>query len=170
MGSEGSVDQEDFTMSDRKLRVFTGATGIVTGGASGIGRALGKELATRGCEVVLADLQIELAEEVASGIRVAGGRAEEQRLDVTYFSDVEKLVRETTERIGRLDYTQESALPALSLLYSIEDWNQIIDVNLRGVVNGVQSAYQMILNQRFGHIVSTTSLAGLMSSAGSSSY
>jgi NAD(P)-dependent dehydrogenase (short-subunit alcohol dehydrogenase family) len=62
-------------MSDRTLRVFNGATAIITGGASGIGRAFGEELARRGSEVVLADLQIELAKEVASGIRVAGGKA-----------------------------------------------------------------------------------------------
>jgi NAD(P)-dependent dehydrogenase (short-subunit alcohol dehydrogenase family) len=57
------------------IRIFNGATAIVTGGASGIGRALAEELAKRGCEVVLADLQIELAEEVASEINASGGKA-----------------------------------------------------------------------------------------------
>src|SRR3990172_4507750 len=59
--------------SNETIRVFDGAIAIVTGGASGIGRALSEELAKRGCEVVLADLQIELAEEVALEIRVSGG-------------------------------------------------------------------------------------------------
>ena len=87
-------------MSKRELRIFDGATAIITGGASGIGRALGEELARRGSEVVLADLQIELAEEVASGFRDAGGKATALKLDVTDFSAVESLFRETVERTG----------------------------------------------------------------------
>ncbi len=61
-------------MQSTTIRIFDGATAIVTGGASGIGRAFAEELAKRGCEVVLADLQIELAEEVAQEIRVFGGK------------------------------------------------------------------------------------------------
>jgi len=71
--------------SNKAIRIFDGATAIVTGGASGIGRALSRKLAKRGCEVVLADLQIELAEEVALEIRASGGKAEAVELDVTDF-------------------------------------------------------------------------------------
>jgi NAD(P)-dependent dehydrogenase (short-subunit alcohol dehydrogenase family) len=160
-------------VSNRALRVFNGATAIVTGGASGIGRALGEELAKRGSEVVLADLQIELAEEVASEIRAAGGKAAARRLDVTDFSAVESLLQETAERTGRLDYMFNNAGISIAgpvSLHSIEDWNRIIDVNLRGVVNGVQVAYQIMLMQGFGHIVNTASLAGLVPGAGNPSY
>jgi NAD(P)-dependent dehydrogenase (short-subunit alcohol dehydrogenase family) len=160
-------------MTDKALRVFDGATVIVTGGASGIGRALGEELARRGSEVVLADLQISLAEEVALGIRAAGGRAEARRLDVTDFSSVEILLRDTAERTGRLDFMFNNAGIGISgpvSLHTIEDWNQTIDVNLRGVVNGVQVAYQIMLSQGFGHIVNTASLAGLVPAAGNPSY
>ena len=160
-------------MSDRALRVFNGATAIITGGASGIGRALGEELAKRGSEVVLADLQIELAEEVASGIRVAGGKAAALKLDVADFPAVESLLRETVERTGRLDYMFNNAGITIFgpvSLHTIEDWNRIIDVNLRGVVNGVQVAYQIMLNQGFGHIVNTASMAGLVPGASDPSY
>ena len=67
--------------SNKHIRIFDGATAIITGGASGIGRALAEELAKRGCEVVLADLQIELAEEVASKINASGGKAEAMKVD-----------------------------------------------------------------------------------------
>ena len=160
-------------MSKREIRVFDGATAIITGGASGIGRALGEELAKRGSEVVLADLQIELAEEVASGIRVAGGKATALKLDVTDFSAVESLLRETVERTGRLDYMFNNAGITIAgpiSLHTIEDWNRIIDVNLRGVVNGVQVAYQIMLNQGFGHIVNTASTGGLVPNVISPSY
>ncbi len=160
-------------MADGELRVFEGATAIITGGASGIGRALGEELANRGGEVVLADLQIELAEEVAARIRGAGGKAAALELDVTDFSAVERLVRETGERTGRLDYMFNNAGITFAgpiSLHTIEDWNRIIDVNLRGVVNGVQAAYQMMLSQGFGHIVNTASYGGLVPNVMSPSY
>ncbi len=131
------------------------------------------ELAKRGSEVVLADLQIELAEEVASGIRVAGGKVTALKLDVTDFSAVESLLRETVERTGRLDYVFNNAGITIAgpiSLHTIEDWNRIIDVNLRGVVNGVQVAYQIMLNQGFGHIVNTASTAGLVPNVLSPSY
>jgi NAD(P)-dependent dehydrogenase (short-subunit alcohol dehydrogenase family) len=70
-------------MSSKKtIRIFNGATAIVTGGASGIGRAFAKELAKRGCEVVLADQQIQLAEEVASEICALGGKSSAREVDV----------------------------------------------------------------------------------------
>lgn len=121
-------------MSDKTLRIFNEATAVITGGASGIGRALGEELALRGSEVLLADLQFELAEEAAAGIRADGGKAETLKLDVTDFSAVKNLLRKTVERTGRLDYMFNNAgigiLDPVNL-HSTEDWNRIIDVNLR---------------------------------------
>ena len=159
--------------SGKAIRVFDGATAIVTGGASGIGRALAEALAKRGCEVVLADLQIELAEEVASKIGASGGKAKAAKIDVTDFPAMEHLVQETAQRTGRLDYIFNNAGIALGgnvQHYSIEDWNRIVDVNLRGVINGVQAAYKIMMAQGFGHIVNTASMAGLMASPGGVGY
>jgi NAD(P)-dependent dehydrogenase (short-subunit alcohol dehydrogenase family) len=159
--------------SNRTIRIFDGATAVVTGGASGIGRALGEELAKRGCEVVLADLQIELAEEVASRIRVSGGRAKAMKIDVTDFPAVEKLFQETVKRTGRLDYVFNNAgivIGGLVNRYGIEDWNQILDINLRGVINGVQATYRIMMAQGFGHIVNTASMAGLLPGPGNIAY
>lgn len=149
-------------VSDKTIRIFDGATAIVTGGASGIGRALGEELAKRGCEVVLADLQIELAEEVVTEIHASGGNAKAVNLNVTDFTAVEQLVQETVERTGRLDNIFNNAgigIGGTVNHYGIEDWNYIIDVNLRGVINGVQAAYKMMMQQGFGHIINTASIA-----------
>lgn len=165
--SEGMME------SGKTIRIFDHATAIVTGGASGIGRALSEELAKRGCEVVLADLQIELAEEVALGIRVSGGKAEAVKTDVTDFSAMQHLVEETVQRTGRLDYIFNNAgivIGGRVSLYGIEDWNRIIDVNLRGVINGIQAAYKIMVQQGFGHIVNTASMAGLMPGPGNVSY
>jgi NAD(P)-dependent dehydrogenase (short-subunit alcohol dehydrogenase family) len=164
--SENKV-QVTFMSSNKSIRIFNEATAIVTGGASGIGRALAKELAKRGCEVVLADRQIQLAGEVASGIRASGGKASALEIDVTDYSAVERLVRETTERTGRLDYIVNNAGIGIGgnvRDYTIQDWDQIVDVNLRGVINGVQAAYPIMIKQGFGHIVNTASMAGLIPS------
>ena len=160
-------------VSNKTIRIFDGATAVVTGAASGIGRGLAEELAKRGCEVVLADRQIELAAEVASKICDSGVKASAAKVDVTDFDAVEHLLQETVERTGRLDYVFNNAGIAIGgnvTHYGIEDWNQIVDVNLRGVINGVQSAYRVMTAQGFGHIVNTASLAGLMPSPGGVAY
>jgi len=159
--------------SSKTIRIFDGATGIVTGGASGIGRALAEELAKRGCEVVLADLQIELAEEVASEIRLSGGKSTAVKIEVTDFSAMEQLVQETINRTGRLDYIFNNAgivIGGNAYHYGIEDWNKTVDVNLRGVINGIQAAYKIMMAQGFGHIVNTASMAGLIPSPGAVAY
>jgi len=161
------------TSNQNTLRIFDRAVAIITGGASGIGRALATELVRRGGEVVLVDLQSELAQEVASEICSSGGKATAREVDVTDFSAVETLVRETVDRAGRLDYMFNNAGIGIGgevWRYSIEDWDRIIDVNLRGVTNGVQAAYQAMLKQGFGHIVNTSSMAGLIPAAFEAGY
>jgi len=159
--------------SNKAIRIFAGATAIVTGGASGIGRALAEELAKRGSEVILVDLQADLAEKVASEIQASGGKAKAVKVDVTDFLAMERLVQETIERTGRLDYIFNNAGIAIGgpvRLYGIKDWNQIIDVNLGGVINGIQAAYRVMIDQGFGHIINTASMAGLLPGPGNVAY
>jgi len=159
--------------SNKTIRIYNGATAIVTGGASGIGRALAEELAKRGCEVVLADRQVELAEEVVSEIHVSGGKAKAVKLDVRDFPAVTQLVQETVKRTGRLDYIFNNAgivIGGYVSQYGIENWIQMVDVNIRGVINGIQAVYKVMIGQGFGHIVNTASMAGLMCGPGSVAY
>jgi NAD(P)-dependent dehydrogenase (short-subunit alcohol dehydrogenase family) len=155
------------------LRTYRDAVAVVTGGASGIGRALAEELSRRGAEVVVADLQADLAEEVAAGIRARGGQATAEFLDVTDFAAVQRLVGATADARGRIDYLFNNAgIAVLGELvhYQIEDWYRVLDVNLRGVVHGVQAVYPILWRQGFGHIVNTASIAGLLPVAGLLSY
>src|SRR3954449_1867115 len=99
----------DQAMSASKLRTYESSVAIITGGASGIGQAFGEELARRGTEVVLADRQIDLAEEVAAGIRVTGGKGKAVLVDVTDFAAVDRLIQETAAASGRLDYLFNNA-------------------------------------------------------------
>ena len=159
--------------SAKTIRIFDGATAIVTGGASGIGRALAEELAKRGCEVVLADLQIELAEEVVSEINASGGKAKAVKIDVTDFSAMDLFVQETVKRMGRLDFIFNNVgivIGGSVNRLGIEDWNKTVDVNLRGVINGIQATYPIMTAQGFGHIINTASMAGFMVSPGNVAY
>ena len=147
---------------------------IVTGGASGIGRALGAALVRRGDRVVLADVDGAAAEETAERLRATGpGTATAAAVDVRDAAAVATLVGETAERHGRLDLLFNNAGlgiggPAEEL--SPAHWDRAIDVNLRGVVHGVQAAYPLMLRQGHGHIVNTASLAGLLPAPGMAPY
>jgi len=155
------------------LRTYEGASAIVTGGASGIGRALGEHLASQGCTVCLADRQIDVAEQVAAAICADGGNATASQVDVSNYSAVEHVVQEMLSRTDRLDYMFNNAGIAIGgplRLHSIDDWKRIVDVNLLGVINGVQAAYQVMLKQGFGHIINTASMAGLSSAPGATAY
>jgi NAD(P)-dependent dehydrogenase (short-subunit alcohol dehydrogenase family) len=148
-----------------QLRTFKDGTAIITGGASGIGRALGKALASRGCTVILADIQLEMAEKAAKEINCSGGSASAVKLDVTDSEAVKTVVQETFDTCGRLDYMFNNAGIAINgRFYDFEltDWHRCIDINLVGVVHGVHSAYSIMEKQGFGHIVNTASIAGLV--------
>jgi NAD(P)-dependent dehydrogenase (short-subunit alcohol dehydrogenase family) len=147
------------------LRTYQDAVAIVTGGASGIGRALSEALTQRGAEVILADRQADLAEETAARIRSAGGKAAAAELDVTDFEAVDRLVQKVSNERGRLDYFFNNAGIGIGgevREYRIQDWNQVFAVDINGVANGVQAAYPVMVRQGFGHIVNTASMAGLM--------
>ncbi len=146
------------------IKIFNGSVAIVTGGASGIGRSLGKELAARGCQVVLADINTDQAEKAAAAIRADGGKAASVKLDVSDFDAVKTVVHDTVEQYGMLDYIFNNAGIAINGKFqdfSTEDWNRCIDINLKGVVNGVRAAFPIMDKQGFGHIVNTASLSGI---------
>lgn len=140
---------------------------IVTGGASGIGAALGAALAAGGDTVVLADVDVLGAEVVAEQIVGDGGQATAAKLDVRDAEAVRELVDRTVAERGRIDLMVNNAgigMGGDSAELSLEHWDRSIDVNLRGVVHGVHAALPHMIRQGDGHIVNTGSLAGLFPS------
>lgn len=143
---------------------MTSSIAIVTGGASGIGRAVATSLVLRGDTVVVADLDKEGAEKVAAKLATRGN-ATAAWLDVTDAEAVAALYRSVKEEHGRLDLVFNNAGIAVGGLteeLTLDHWNRAIDVNLKGVVHGVHAAYPIMLAQGHGHIVNTASLAGLV--------
>ena len=156
--------------SPNQLRTYSGGVALITGGASGIGAALARALVAQGASVVLADRQRELVESVAQDL---GSSARPVELDVRDREAYEAVVEGVMSREGRIDYFFNNAGIGIGGFFeeqSIEDWQYIVDVNLMGVVYGAHAVYKVMLDQGFGHIVNTASMAGLISTPGLSSY
>ncbi len=138
---------------------------IVTGGASGIGRALAAALAARGDTVLVADVAADAAKTTAERLTARGpGEARAAELDVRDAAAVQALVTSAYEEYGRLDLLVNNAGIAVGGTVdelSLDHWNRTIDVNLRGVVHGVHAAYPRMKRRRSGQILNTASLAGL---------
>ena len=143
-----------------------GKAGLVTGAASGIGRACALRFAAEGAVVLVADLQSarEGAEQTVQQIAKAGGHAEFFPCDVASAYDGEALVAHAVRRFGRLDFAHNNAgIGVHRRLHetSDEDFDRVIAVNLRGTFIGMKHQIRQMLTQRVGAIVNTSSNAGL---------
>jgi NAD(P)-dependent dehydrogenase (short-subunit alcohol dehydrogenase family) len=150
--------------------MFSGQAALVTGAGSGIGAALCRALAAAGADVLCTDIDGEAAERTASTL---GSSARCARLDVTDAAAVQSAVDDVVERAGRLDLMFNNAgivWGGDSELLTLDQWNAIIDVNIRGVVHGVAAAYPQMIRQGGGHIVNTASMAGLTAAGQITSY
>lgn len=143
------------------------AIALITGGGSGIGAATGTLMAENGDTVILADINVEAADNVAAAIVASGGKAESAALDVRDGRAFAALVDRVVADHGRIDLIFNNA--GIGVGGPIEDltaehWQRIVDVNIMGVVNGIRAAYPHMIRQGDGHIVNTASLAGLVPS------
>jgi NAD(P)-dependent dehydrogenase (short-subunit alcohol dehydrogenase family) len=151
----------------------SGKVAFVTGGASGIGAALSTKLVDEGAEVWIADRQIGPAQELAQRLDSGAGKAHAIEVDVRSHPSFERAVAEALQQSGQIDYLFNNAGIGVSGevdSYTLDDWNDVFDVNLRGVVHGIQAVYPIMIRQHSGHIVNTASMAGLVTSAGTTSY
>jgi NAD(P)-dependent dehydrogenase (short-subunit alcohol dehydrogenase family) len=153
-------------------RDLNGLNAVVTGGGSGIGKALVHALVGAGVHVTCADLDGDAAAATASSA-TGPGSARAAVLDVTDAAAVQKLVDEVVSEDGRIDLLFNNA--GITFGGETEDltlaqWNAIIDVNIRGVVHGVAAAYPVMIRQGHGHIVNTASMGGLMAAGLITSY
>lgn len=155
---------------------FEGRIALVTGAASGIGAALAAGLHAAGAKVLLADINGEGARQQALAIGTDADRA--VQLDVTDRAQFASVAAATVAQHGRIDYLFNNAGIAIignTLAMAGADWDRLLDVNVRGVVHGVEAVYPLMVAQsmqdgRRGHIVNTASISGLVPAPGFTAY
>ena len=150
----------------------SGKVALVTGGASGIGRASAEVLAREGATVVLTDIQ-SAGEAVAEGIRKAGGKARFVRHDVASENEWQGVIASIEKQEGRLDILVNNAGIAVAGLVhelSLDDWRRQMAVNVDGVFLGVKTSLPLMRKTRDGSIINISSIAGLRGAANLSAY
>jgi len=145
----------------------------VTGAGRGIGRTIALALARRGAAVAVADVDLEATQGVAREIEDLGCRALASRCDVSQRADVETFIERTVQELGRLDVLVNNAgitRDGLLVRMSEEQWDRVLDINLKGAFFGCQAAAKVMMRARSGRIVNVASISGLTGNAGQANY
>lgn len=146
---------------------------VITGASSGLGAATARHLCAQGASVVLGARRVDRIQSLADELTRSGGKAIAVATDVTHFDDVKKLVDTAVQDFGRVDVMINNAglMPHSPLeRLKIEDWNQTIDVNIKGVLYGIGAALPHMKQQKSGHIINVSSVAGHKVRPGSAVY
>ncbi|SYZ72387.1 3-oxoacyl-(acyl-carrier-protein) reductase [Candidatus Zixiibacteriota bacterium] len=152
---------------------FKGKTALVTGSARGIGKAIAERLANRGARIVISDVLAELAEATAAELKAKGYETAAIKANVTDPGDVNHLIEETLSRFQTLDILVNNAgitRDTLLVRMSEEDWDKVLDINLKGAFLVTQAAAKVMMKQRSGRIINISSVVGRMGNAGQANY
>lgn len=151
-----------------------GRVALVTGSSRGIGKAIASELAKRGAAVAVNYLRSsDAADDLVSQITSEGGEAQAMQADVSDYFQAQALVKATIDAFGNLDILINNAgitRDNLIMMMSEQDWNDVIDTNLKSTFNCSKAAVRHMMRKRYGRIVNITSVAGQMGNPGQSNY
>ncbi len=152
---------------------LSGKVALVTGAAQGIGKAIALLLAENGADVAVSDINLEKAQETAHEIQEMGRKSLAIRVNVADAQEVERMIETIVEQFGRIDILVNNAgitRDRLILRMTEEDWDAVLDVNLKGTFNCTKSAIRHMAKQRSGKIVSIASVSGEMGNPGQANY
>jgi NADP-dependent 3-hydroxy acid dehydrogenase YdfG len=142
------------------MSVLKGKVVVITGASSGIGEATARLIASSGAHLVIGARRTERLEALASDIRADGGSVIVKPLDVTDLEQMNAIIEEALNHYGRVDaFVNNAGVMPLSPLEAmkIEEWNTMIDVNIRGVLHGIAAGLPVMKNQGFGHFINIAS-------------
>ena len=146
---------------------------VITGASSGLGEATARHLASKGASVFLGARRLDRLQTVVADIQRAGGRAAAMRVDVTRRAEVDAFVQAATEKFGRMDVLVNNAgLMALAPIAKtlVDEWDRMVDINIKGVLYGIAAALPVFARQKGGHIINIASVAGHKVSMGGAVY
>ena len=146
---------------------------VITGASSGLGEATSRHLSAHGASVVLGARRVDRLQSLADDLTSRGGKALAMATDVTNFDQVKRLVDAAVQAFGRIDVMINNAglMPHSPLeRLKIDDWNRTIDVNIKGVLYGIAAALPYMKQQKAGHIINVSSVAGHKVRPGSAVY
>jgi len=146
---------------------------LVTGAAQGIGRAIALKLANSGADVVIVDMNLDKAQETAREAERLGRRALALRANIANLQEAEAMADEAVAKLGAVHVMVNNAgitRDALILRMKEEDWDAVINVNLKGVFNCTKAVVKHMSKQRYGRIVNIASIVGEMGNAGQANY
>lgn len=146
---------------------------LITGASSGIGEATARVLSEAGAYVVLGARRTDRLEHVVEEIRAAGGQAEYYTLDVTQLEEMKAFVDFAKQKFGKVDvFINNAGVMPLSPLnsYKVEEWNRMIDVNIRGVLHGIAAGLPVMEQQKSGHFINIASIGAYEVSPTASVY
>jgi 3-oxoacyl-[acyl-carrier protein] reductase len=153
---------------------FEGKVAVVTGSSRGIGRAIALRLAEGGAKVVVNYRGAEeAAREVVEQIEAHGGQALAVQADVSQVADAEALIGAAKSEFGRIDILVNNAgttRDTLLMRMTEDDWDIVVDTNLKGTFNCIKAVSRQMMRQRYGRIVNITSVAGISGNAGQANY
>ena len=152
---------------------LAGKIALITGAAQGIGRAVALLLARNGADIVVSDINLEKAQETAKEIEVIGRRAMAIKVNVVNLEEVERMVQAILEGFKQIDILVNNAGIArdkLILRMTEEDWEAVINVNLKGTFNCTKAVIRYMSKQKSGKIVNIASVVGEMGNAGQANY
>ena len=152
---------------------LSGQVALVTGASRGIGREIALRLAREGATVVVTATTVEGAQRTVDEIAAAGGKALAARVDVAKAAEVEALFKESVLPLGRLDILVNNAgitRDGLLLRMKESDWDEVVDVNLKGAFNCIKEASRLMTKARYGRIVNLSSVVGETGNPGQANY